>query len=830
MSTPAYERMGAFYMGKKVTGADGALTEELVLYDAKDLTTHAMCVGMTGSGKTGLCIGMLEEAAIDGVPAIAIDPKGDLGNLLLTFPKLRPEDFEPWVDEGQASRRGMTVPEFAKKTATTWKEGLASWGQTPDRIQRFRDAVDISIYTPGSHAGRPLTVLRSFNAPPEAMREDRDAMRERVTSAVSGLLALLGIDADPLQSREHILLSNVLDRAWREGKDLSLANLIQAIQQPDFDRIGVLDLDSFFPAKDRFGLAMTLNNLLASPGFAPWLEGEPLDIGKLLYTDEGKPRLSVLSIAHLSDSERMFFVTLLLNELVGWMRAQAGTTSLRALLYMDEVFGYLPPSKNPPSKTPMLTLLKQARAYGLGVMLATQNPVDLDYKALSNMGTWFLGRLQTERDKARILDGLEGATASANRAFDRKKLEATLSGLKSRVFLMNNVHEDEPVLFQTRWVLSYLRGPLTRKQIQTLMKDAPKGDTSQTTKAGGAPESGTASPNAASVASKPEKVKAKDRKAPSRPILPPGIDESFVLRQGSKGRDAEIVYRPALFATARLHFVDARKGVDIWQDHHALARLDGDDDVPSDPWDDTSPIVEPFDTEDQPEDGARFARLPSDASKKRPYTSWKTRLKAHVYRTVALPRWRCRELEAWSEPSVDQRDFRAQLAQELREKRDLEITKVRERFASKAEKLEERVRKAKQRVEKEQAQYEHAKRGSWLKMGETILGAVLGRKKVGVGTIGKAGTAAGRMGQASKEKQDVEQAVENLEELQDELKELEVEFEDALEEAKNKYDVDAIEIESAPIKPRKSDIEVSPVELLWLPWVVDADGIAEPAF
>ena len=405
------EKLGSFYLGRNHDLAAGETSSESILYDSMDLTTHAVCVGMTGSGKTGLCLSLLEEAGLDGIPAIAIDPKGDLGNLLLTFPNLEASDCLPWIDESVARRKELTNEAFAEKTANLWKSGLASWGQDGERIRRYRNAVDMAIYTPGSSAGLPLTILKSFNAPPQAVMDDNDALRDRVQASTSGVLALLGIDADPVRSREHILLSNVLDRAWRAGRDLDLPSLIREIQKPPFERVGVVDLETFYPAKDRLELGMQLNNLLASPSFASWLEGEPLDVQKLLYTADGKPRLSILSIAHLNDSERMFFVTILLNEILSWMRSQPGTGSLRAILYMDEVFGYFPPVANPPSKKPMLTLLKQARAYGLGCVLATQNPVDLDYKGLSNAGTWFLGRLQTERDKARVLEGLEGASA-----------------------------------------------------------------------------------------------------------------------------------------------------------------------------------------------------------------------------------------------------------------------------------------------------------------------------------------------------------------------------------------------------------------------------------
>ena len=445
-----FEKLGVFYLGKTKDG--------LLLYDSKDLVTHAVCVGMTGSGKTGLCITLLEEAAIDGVPAIIIDPKGDLCNLLLTFPNLSPQEFQPWVEEGGD----------ATQQANLWKEGLAKWGQDGERIKRLRDAADFSIYTPGSNAGLPVSILKTFAAPPEAIRQDNESLSERINTTVTSLLGLIGIEADPIRSREHILLSNILNQEWSNGRDLDIAALIQKVQTPPITKIGVMDLDSFFPADDRFQLAMALNNLLASPSFASWMEGEPLDIQKFLYTPAGKPRLAIFSIAHLADAERMFFVSLLLNQVLGWMRTQSGTTSLRAILYMDEIFGYFPPVANPPSKLPLLTLLKQGRAFGLGVVLATQNPVDLDYKGLANTGTWFIGRLQTERDKARVLEGLEGIAAGTGMKFDKQQMEQTLAGLAKRIFLLNNVHDDGPEVFETRWAMSYLRGPLTRAQIKSL--------------------------------------------------------------------------------------------------------------------------------------------------------------------------------------------------------------------------------------------------------------------------------------------------------------------------------------------------------------------------
>ena len=813
MTLPAYEKLAAFYLGKDYDVDRGEVTEDLLLYDAKDLTTHAVCVGMTGSGKTGLCLSLLEEAAIDGIPAIAIDPKGDLGNLLLTFPGLSAAEFEPWIEEGQALRKGMTVPEYAQATAEQWSKGLAAWGQDGDRIRRFRDAVDLTIYTPGSDAGLPLTVLRSFAAPPQALLDDGDALRERVQASVSGLLALLGVEADPIRSREHILLSNILDTAWRQGRDLDLPAMIQAIQSPGIDRIGVLDLESFYPAKDRFELAMTLNNLLASPGFAAWMQGEPLDIQRLLWTPAGKPRLTILSIAHLSDSERMFFVTLLLNEVVAWMRSQPGSTTLRALLYMDEVFGFFPPSANPPSKTPMLTLMKQARAFGLGVVLATQNPVDLDYKGLSNAGTWFLGRLQTERDKARVLDGLEGASSTAGGTFDRKRVEAILSGMPGRVFYMNNVHDDGPTVFHTRWAMSYLRGPLTRGQIKTLMADKRAA--------------------AAAAAPGPSAEKPQGKQGDTRPVVPPGVHESFVLRTGAVRQGERLVYRPALLGRARLHYVQTKQEIDVWKDVAVLAPLGrGTERVPADPWAEGATVFAAggpeLDVEPEPE--ATWAKLPSAAAQTKSYADWARVMKAYLYREHELGLWRCEALDVWSQPGEMEGDFKARVVQVGREHRDLEIEKLRQSYGPKLARLEERIRVAEQKVEREGDQYKQAKSSGFISVLGTLVGALFGRKVLTKGNVGKVGTAVRGVGRASKEKEDVERAEDDAKQRRKELEELQKAFEKDVDALEDQLDPARFPVESAPIRPRKADIAVEPVQLAWTPWILDATGMATPAF
>jgi hypothetical protein len=806
-----YEKLGSFYLGRVWDAAAGRVRDELLLYDSRDLTTHALCVGMTGSGKTGLCVALLEEAALDGIPALVIDPKGDLGNLCLNFPRLRPEDFAPWIDPADAARRGETVAEAAQRVAAAWREGLADWHQGPERLERLAAAAEVAIYTPGSRAGRPLRVLPSLDAPPEALREDAEALGERVAATVSALLALLGVDADPISSREHILLSNVLDQAWRQGRSLDFAALVAAIQAPPFQRLGVLDLESFFPATERQRLALLLNGLLASPGFAAWLEGEPLDVARLLHAADGRPRVAVLSIAHLGDRERMFFVAQLLNEVVAWMRTQPGTSSLRALLYMDEIVGYFPPVANPPSKPPMLTLLKQARAFGVGVVLSTQNPVDLDYKGLANCGTWFLGRLQTERDKARVLDGLEGASAASGAAFDRAELDRLLSGLGSRVFLMNDVHDDRPELFQTRWAMSYLAGPLTREQIRGLAQSAPDA-------AARAP---------APVASERDALGPSDGAAADRPLLPPDVGQRFLApRAGARGE--VLVHRPALLGRARLHFVDAAAGIDCWQERALLAPLR--DPVPDDPWEEASVLPASPALAPEPALAGRFAPLPAPAARAKSYEAWAKQLAAHLYRSQPLVLHHHAGLRRTSRPGQDEADFRAELRLALRETRDRELEKLRARFAPKLATLADRIRRAEQHAEVQAEQHRERKLETAVSLGATVLGALFGRRAGGVGTVGRAATTARRASRVGREKADVVRAEDRVEDLREQLQSLEAEFEQAAAALVAPPDPGAIGLEQRRVAPRKTDLEVAPPLLVWTPWSVSPEGIAEPAF
>jgi hypothetical protein len=824
------EKLGAFYLGKEYDVARGKMLDQLLMYDARDLTTHALCVGMTGSGKTGLCIALLEEAAIDHVPALIVDPKGDITNLLLTFPQLRPADFRPWINVDDARRKGLSEDKFAAQQAETWRKGLADWGQDGARIQMLRDSADFVIYTPGSDTGIPVSILQSFAAPALSWDTDAELSRERVQGTVSALLGLVGIDADPLRSREHILLSNLFEHFWRQGQDLDLPKIILALQNPPIRQLGVFDVDTFFPQKERFELAMSLNNIIAAPGFQTWLQGQPLDVAGFLGTPDGKPRHSIFCIAHLSDAERMFFVTMLLNQLITWMRTQPGTTSLRALLYMDEIFGFFPPVANPPSKQPMLTLLKQARAFGLGVVLTTQNPVDLDYKGLTNAGTWFIGRLQTERDKARLLDGLESASAAAGQALERDKLSRIISALGSRVFLLHNVHADAPVTFTTRWAMSYLRGPLTRTQVRDLMQDRQPDRPTATPLAGTgiAPSQPVPVKPISAAARQPESAAAPASAfAVAPPSLPPTIQQVYLpvrkeataaaLDVGSRAggtvevQSRNLFYVPALLGLGRVHFVDQRRNVNEQEDFALLAQAP--EGVGGLAWECAQPLdLAVRDLLDHAEPNAYFDALPESVNQAQELEALKKGLADHLYRTGSLTLLYSPALKAYSQPKENERDFGMRLQQAAREARDAEIDKLSESYQKRITQLKERLRRAEGTLARHQAEVEARKRETVVSVGESVVGLFLGRRATRA-----ASATLSKHRQATMAKMKVEEAGDTVEALQQEIAQLEAELQDQVTAVRERWEKALSELEQVPITPRRSDVQVDFFALAWAP-------------
>lgn len=811
------ETHGKFYLGRIVdpqTQPTRKQSAAPLLYDPDDLTTHAVVVGMTGSGKTGLCLDLLEEAALNDVPALMIDPKGDITNALLHFPDLRPADFQPWINADEARREGKSVEQAAKETAALWRNGLAQWDITPERIQKLKDNVRYAVYTPGSDAGLPVSILASLEAPATSWNEHKELLREKISGTVTALLGLIGLkDIDPVRSREHVLLSNIFEHAWSQGNDLDLGELIMQVQTPPFEKLGVLDVNRFFPENDRFELAMMLNNILAAPAFQTWIEGEPLNVARLLYDEDGRPRHTIFYIAHLSDEERMFFVTLLFSAVESWMRTQAGTTSLRALVYFDEIFGYLPPVGNPPSKGPMLRMLKQARAFGVGLLFATQNPVDIDYKALSNAGTWFIGKLGTDQDKQRLLDGLASAAPGG---LARREYDELISAIGKRVFLLRNVHEKHPVLFQTRWAMNYLAGPVTRTQIPAL-----------NALAGALP----ASREPLSVSRKPSSVSREpspvSRQSPvselpgttSRPTVPARVAEYFLPRNRPlpEAEPLGLLYRPALLAQAEVRFLNRKYNLD-----HMLKRTA----VVPEPdrrgvvrWDDfISPAIEPRDLDRAPLPDARFATLEEPLSAAKVMRSLKTDFVDWVYRGTEVMVKANERLKVYAGPDVSGDQF-AQLCQEAAAKKaEVEADKVEAQFERKIDSLEKKLSREERELEEDEAEYKRRKMEEAAAHAETLVSLFSRRRRSLSSSMTKR-----RM--TARAREDVEESKEEIERLQKEIDDLEAEMKEALDELEAKWDEIAADVTEIPVTPYKKDVNVELFGVAWMPYyLVEQDG------
>ncbi|MCS6846304.1 MAG: ATP-binding protein [Anaerolineae bacterium] len=804
----SFDQPGKLYVGREFDLDAGQPSGDPIFLGLRDLTTHAVCLGMTGTGKTGLGIVVLEEVLLQGVPCIIVDPKGDITNLALSFPRLQPADFRPWLDADEAARQGMTLDQFAAATADKWRAGLAQWGIGPERIATLRDRVTFDIYTPGSDAGIPVNVLQSL-APPDdpslTWAKNTEALRERIAQVVQAILSLAGVEADPLKSREHILLATIFEASWRAGQPLDIASLIRQIQDPPIRRVGAFDMDVFYPRSERFQLAMALNNLVASPSFAAWTQGAPLDIAGMIAPDRsaggtnpaGKTRAAIFYLAHLGEAERQFFVALLLSQLVLWMRAQTGTSSLRALVYFDEVFGYAPPfPRNPPTKTPLMTIVKQGRAAGLGAFLATQNPADLDYKGLANIGTWFIGRLRTGRDRDRALEGLEGAGAG----FDRAHFESPLSTLPPRVFLLQSATGD-PRFFHSRWAMSFLRGPLTRDQVAALAgKD--ESDVLRTPYAvfGGAPERGDFV-DAASVAP-----------GASRPSLPPGVNEVF-LHDNKRTQDAgrHTRYIPHLLASASVRITDRASGVNHDERYTFLLPLDAAAYALDFTQARMAPELSPAAFAREPVPGAQFAPLPPGIDAR-----WMKRaeraLVEHIYRHGATSILFNRTLKVYGQPGETQLDFRRRCEAIARERRDAEALKLHDQFDRRMQALQDKLAREHRELESDRVELSARKREELLGGVESLFNLIVGRRQSYAVAFG-----ARRRREVESAEREVRESEEAIAKLNADLEALAQDYKAALSQLSDKWMRALSDVVEVPLAPKKSDIFVNLVAIAWAP-------------
>ena len=845
-----------FYLGRLFDPANGKPLDQPLLYDPADLTTHAVVTGMTGSGKTGLCIALLEEAALQGIPALIIDPKGDLTNLLLHFPDLAPQDFQPWLDPEMARRAGQTLESAAAQAAQAWRNGLAEWGMDREQLLALKNAAQFAVYTPGSDAGIPVSVLTSLRAPSIPWEGNRDVLREQIVCTVTALMGLVGfMDIDPLRSREHILLSNIFENAWSKDQSLDLSELILQAQNPPFDKLGAFPVDTFFPAKDRMGLALQLNNILAAPAFEVWREGQALDIAALLFMPDGRPRHSVFYLAHLSDPERMFFVTLLLSAVETWMRTQTGATSLRALLYMDEIFGYLPPVSNPPSKQPLLRMLKQARAFGLGLLLATQNPVDVDYKALSNAGSWFIGKLQTDQDKQRLLDGLESA---ASGSLDRRAYDKLISSLGKRIFLLHNVHTPPSAArggagsggaFQTRWTMNFLAGPLTHAQIPALnilaganFRSSVTGDQfsvqppTQTPEPVSVPEGFAPIPVAinqqpSAINQQPSTISSQQASL-TRPAIPARISEfflplntSFAKAAAASGESlppqaaaAGIVYHPAILASAQVRFLDRKYNLDMEQVKSVLVTNPERRGIVR--WDDfTARLPTPGEMDPAPDPKGRFSAMEAPFSDARLMAALQKDFADWVYRSSKVTVRANQALGVFATPDVSQAEFMKTCAEAAREARDAEITKAAAALDRQIKTLKDKIAREERELKMDETELQQRKGEELATHAENVLGVFGGRS-----SNRRLSSSLSKHRLTEQSKEDVQESIEVLKQYGQELTALEQQRQQAMEAARGQWGDVVNDITEIPILPKKMDIYVNLFGVAWLPYYLVQSG------
>src|SRR5690606_12386603 len=466
---------------------------------------------------------------------------------------------------------------------------------------------------------------------------------------------------------------------------------------------------------------------------------------------------------------------------------------LRAILYMDEIFGYFPPVANPPSKRPLLTLLKQARAFGLGIVLATQNPVDLDYKGLTNAGTWFLGRLQSERDKLRVLEGLEGASSASGGSFDRARFDALLSGLGKRVFLMHNVNDAEPTLFRTRFALSYLRGPLSRTDVKRLMDG--RRPTAEPAPAARTSAPAPLAPTAAALAA--PSVSA----APLRPALAPDVPVAFLPLRQPVPSGATVVYRPMIYGAARIPYESAKHGVDVADAPHLLAAIE-DGPLPLRWGTAYSIAAAPAALTSEPPAPGTYLDIPSAAREAKQLKAFERDLKEYLYANYRVVLRRSPTSGIGSTPGEPEAEFRLRGQQAARELRDDQLEALRRKYAAKVDRLDKSIRRAEAKIAKEQSQIDSASSDSMWEMGSAVLG-MFGSSRRSVSARGKA--IARSRARADRSKVQLADARKDLTQLQTQRTELEAELSAAI--AQLEASIAGEVLEEVTVRPKKSAID-----------------------
>ena len=792
------------YLGGVLSDGEAASPYHL---DTDRLRTHGVVVGMTGSGKTGLCLVLLEELARAGVPVIAIDPKGDLGNLGLLFPDLSAEEFAPWVEGDDPAA-----------IADRWKSGLADWGLQPDQLATLKSQLALNVYTPGSGAGQPIDVLGSFRRPAEGA--DEDARRTVVAACVSGLLGLVGRRSDPIRDPAHIVLSQILDSAWNAGEDPTLEELILRLVDPPFSKVGVFPLDRFFKPDDRMDLAMTLNGILAAPSFSAWTEGAPLDVNYMLAPPAeagGRTRVSVITLAHLADGQRAFFLSLLLGQLQAWARSQPGTDGLRAVLFFDEAAGYLPPHpSNPPTKAPLLTMMKQARAVGFGVVLATQNPVDLDYKALSNAGVWAVGRLQTPQDRDRLLKGL-----------GRPDLHDVVEALDKRQFLIHDAAEDQPSVVSSRWAMCYLRGPFTSAEIARLPRDAsaapPPAAASaarpvvQPTAAPSQVHSNQVAPTAAPPAAPTPRVD--DGLLPAPPPVPGDswfldprtaysarVGDTFAPWAEAARPDNKIAWRPALYADIDLRFDEDKAG--FFLDHRErriwFPVQEGS------PGESRPAPLEPDDLLGRPDQPGRYHPLPTWMDEAKDLKQLQRQVTDDVYRSETRGMFVHKKLKAYGKPGEPREDFERRCRQHIEARIDAGMVKLQKKFTRDADRIEQRIRIREDKIVEQEGVAQSRKAEEMVNIGETVFSFFAGRKKSITSVMS-------RRRQTRSARDRLDRTRREIDDLEEQIEDLKTRLGDDVAELRREEEALMAQIEEKEVRLEKNDVRLKSFGVLWVP-------------